>query len=155
MRSVTETELASRGRNPARQEASPSLWLGALSRRGPSPGEKTLGEARQAWRAWSLANSSEGCRGPWQAGPWYPGFHCADREHKPLHPRNDLYWFLFGSYRGVVLVLVMLVMTRLSSPKTVFICVPYCVLGFGGLLVRLLLRGFTFTHLVLSSLVGL
>ena len=49
----------------------------------PSRGEvpcrgKILGEARQAWRAWSLAKSSEGCCGPWQAGPWYPGFHCAD-----------------------------------------------------------------------------
>ena len=35
-------------------------------------------EGRQAWRAWSLAKSSEECRGPWQAGPWYPGFHCTD-----------------------------------------------------------------------------
>ena len=33
--------------NPARLEASPSLWLGALSRRGPSS-RKTLGEVRQA-----------------------------------------------------------------------------------------------------------
>ena len=33
------------------------------------------------------------------------------------------YLFLFVSYRGVVFVLVVLVMTRLSSPKTVFICV--------------------------------
>ena len=39
--------------------------------------------------------------------------------------------FLFGSYRGVVLVLFVLVMTRLSSPKTVFICVFYCVFGIG------------------------
>ena len=44
---------------------------------------------------------------------------------------NHLYWFLFGSYRGVVLVLVVLVMTRPSSPKTVFICVFYCVFGIG------------------------
>ena len=48
-----------------------------LSRRGPSRGENPR-EARQAWRAWSLAKSSEECCGPWQAGPWYPGFHCAD-----------------------------------------------------------------------------
>ena len=33
-----------------------------------------------------------------------------------------LYWFLFGSYRGVVLVLVVLVMMRPRSPKTVFMC---------------------------------
>ena len=38
---------------------------------------------------------------------------------------------LFESYRGVVLVLVVLVMTRLSSPKTVFIYVFYCVFGIG------------------------
>ena len=36
---------------------------------------------------------------------------------------------LFDSYRGVVLVLVVLVMTRPSSPKTVFVCVFYCVFG--------------------------
>ena len=42
-----------------------------------------------------------------------------------------LYWFLFVSYHGVVLVLVVLVITRLSSPKTVFICVFYCVFGIG------------------------
>ena len=53
------------------------------------------------------------------------------REHKPLHPCNHLYWFLFGYYRGVVLVLFVLVMTRPSSPKTVFICVPYCGFGIG------------------------
>ena len=47
--------------NLARLEASPSLRLGALSRRGPSPREKPsarlarLGEPLQAWRAWSLA----------------------------------------------------------------------------------------------------
>ena len=33
--------------------------------------------------------------------------------------------------RGVVLVLVVLVMTRPSSPKTDFVCVLYCVFGFG------------------------
>ena len=44
---------------------------------------------------------------------------------------NHLYWFLFSSYRGVVFVLVVLVMTRLSSPKTVFVCVFYCVFGVG------------------------
>ena len=65
----------------ARSEASPSLWLGVLSRRGPSPRENPLaglarlGEPRQAWRAWSLAKSSEGC---WWAlagrpvVPWFP-----------------------------------------------------------------------------------
>ena len=58
-------------------------------------------------------------------------------ELKPLHPCNHLYWSLFVSYRGVVLVLIVLVMTRLSLPKTVFICVSYCVFGFGGLSVRL------------------
>ena len=80
----------------ARQKASPSLsaWSleefagdihDAFSRRGPSPREKPLAkkrgtprEARQAWRAWSLAKPSEGRCGPWQAGPWYPGIHCAD-----------------------------------------------------------------------------
>ena len=51
------------------------------------------------------------------------------REHKPLHACNHLYWFLFVSYRGVVLVLVMLVKTRPMSPKTVFICVFYCGSG--------------------------
>ena len=62
--------------NPARLEALPSLWLDALSRRGPSPREKPLarlarlGEPLQAWRAWSLAKISEECCGPWQAGPW-------------------------------------------------------------------------------------
>ena len=35
---------------------------------------------------------------------------------------HHLYWFLFCSYHGVVLVLVVLVMTRPRSPKTVFIC---------------------------------
>ena len=48
-----------------------------MSSRGEVPRE-----ARQAWRAWSLAKSSEQCRGPWQAGPWYPGFHCADSIHQ-------------------------------------------------------------------------
>ena len=52
------------------------------------------------------------------------------REHKPLHPCNLLYWFLFVSNRGVVLVLVVLVMTKLSSLKTVVICVFYCGFGF-------------------------
>ena len=42
----------------------------------------------------------------------------------------------FGSYRGVVLVLVVLVMTRPRSPKTVFICVFYCVFGIGDFAVR-------------------
>ena len=72
----------------ARLEASPSLlaWSSpsirdALSRRGPSRGGENPREARQAWRAWSLARSSEGCRGPWQAGPWYPGFQCADNHN--------------------------------------------------------------------------
>ena len=51
------------------------------------------------------------------------------REHKPLHHCIHLYWLLFGSYHGVVLVLVVLVMTRPSSPKTVFVCVFYCVFG--------------------------
>ena len=37
-----------------------------------------------------------------------------------------------GSYRSVVLVLVVLVLTRPSSPKTVFVCVFYCVFGIGG-----------------------
>ena len=47
-----------------------------------------------------------------------------------MHHCNHLYWFLFVSYRGVVLVLVVLVMTRLSSPKTVFICISFCVFWF-------------------------
>ena len=42
-----------------------------------------------------------------------------------------LYLFLFGSYRGVVLVLVVLVMTSPSSPKTNVVCFLYCVFGFG------------------------
>ena len=37
-----------------------------------------------------------------------------------MHPSNHLYWFLFVSYRGVVLVLVVLVMRRPSSPKNGF-----------------------------------
>ena len=49
----------------------------------------------------------------------------------PLHPCNHLYWFLFGSYRGVVLVLVMLVMTKPRSSKTVCFCVFFCVFGIG------------------------
>ena len=48
-----------------------------------------------------------------------------------MHPWHCLYWFLFGSYRGVVLVLVMLGMTRPSSPKTDFVCIFSCVFGFG------------------------
>ena len=34
---------------------------------------------------------------------------------KPLHPCNHLYWFVFVYYRGVVLVLTVLVMTRPSE----------------------------------------
>ena len=52
------------------------IW-DVLSRRGPSRG-KIPREAHQTQRAWSLVKSSEECCGPWQAGPWYPGFHCAD-----------------------------------------------------------------------------
>ena len=48
-----------------------------------------------------------------------------------MHPWHHLYWFLFGSYHGVVLVLVMLVMTRPNSPKTDFVCIFSCVFGFG------------------------
>ena len=67
--------------NPTRLEASPSLWLGALSRGGPLPREKTLGEARQAWRASpgleSLVLSEIFLRVLWAlAGrpvvPWFP-----------------------------------------------------------------------------------
>ena len=67
-----------------RLEASPGLWLGVLSRGDPSPREKSLARLRQAWeplqawRAWSLAKFPDELCGPWQAGPWYPGFHCAD-----------------------------------------------------------------------------
>ena len=25
------------------------------------------------------------CNGPWQAGPWYPSFHCADKRGWPDH----------------------------------------------------------------------
>ena len=57
-RSLVASEMPSRGEVP---------------RRGKNPRE-----ARQAWRAWSLARSSEECCGPWQAGPWYPAFQCAD-----------------------------------------------------------------------------
>ena len=103
VRSVAETELASRGRNPTRPKTSPShlAWslaestaASAMPSRGEVPREgkyprrgeevprevKNPREARQAWRAWSLVKSSEECRGPWRAGPWYPGFHCADRQ---------------------------------------------------------------------------
>ena len=57
--------------------------------------------------------------------------HIVRRELKPLHHWHHLYWFLFGSYHGMVLVLVVLVMTRPSSPKTVFECVFFYVFGFG------------------------
>ena len=53
------------------------------------------------------------------------------RSLKPLHPCYHLYCLSFGSYRGVVLVLVVLVMTRLSSSKTLFICVFYYAFGIG------------------------
>ena len=49
----------------------------AFSRRGPSP-------TVFPWRgspgleSLVLAKTSEESCGPWQAGPWYPGFHCAD-----------------------------------------------------------------------------
>src|SRR5680860_458539 len=71
-------------------------------------------------------------------------------ESSNLHPCNHLYWFLFVSYRGVVLVLVVLVMTRLSSPKTVCICVFFCGFGVGDF-VGSSVRKIYFFHLFAKS----
>ena len=51
-------------KEPSRGLASPSPWSDPLSRRGPSPRDKSLARPRQAWeplqawRAWSLAKIS-------------------------------------------------------------------------------------------------
>ena len=42
-----------------------------------------------------------------------------------------LYWFLFYSYHGEILVLAMICMTSLSPSKTRFGCIFYCVFGGG------------------------
>ena len=72
------------GKALSRPKASASLWCDALSREG-SPQERNACRALdkrmkilQAWEAWSLAKFPEECSGPWQAGLWYPGSHCAD-----------------------------------------------------------------------------
>ena len=98
VRSAAEAEMASRGRSLARQKASPSpsAWSlaelrvasetpcrGAVPRQGRKPSArrkdpsrgKTPREARQAWRAWSLAKITR--RILWAlAGrpvvPWFP-----------------------------------------------------------------------------------
>ena len=64
----------------------PRQAFGLVPSRGEVPrqgknrwrGFARYGEPLQAWRAWSLAKFPDECCGPWQAGPWYPGFHCAD-----------------------------------------------------------------------------
>ena len=72
---LEERSLAD-GKNPPR--GSPGLES-LVPSRGEVPREgKNPRAAHQAWRAWCLAKSSEECLGTWQAGPWYPGFHCAD-----------------------------------------------------------------------------
>ena len=90
--SLMTSEMPSRGEVPHRgkipREARQAWRAWSLAEswttsKTPSRGEvprrgKIPREARQAWRAWHLAKSSEVCCGPWQAGPWYPGFHCAD-----------------------------------------------------------------------------
>ena len=64
MRPVEEIEHAWRGRNPreAGGLAKPLAWC-PLEERSLVKG-KTLGEARQAWRAWSLAKFLKGVVGP-------------------------------------------------------------------------------------------
>ena len=54
-----------------------AFWLDALSRRGPSPRVFPWRES-PGLESLVLSGISEGLCGPWQAGPWYPGFHCAD-----------------------------------------------------------------------------
>ena len=62
-----------------------SRFCDILSRRGPSRGSP-------GWDAWSLAKSSEECRGPWQAGPWYPGFHWPDSSPRARDGHARVLW---------------------------------------------------------------
>ena len=79
VRSVRETELAWREETFARPgEASTSPWRDPLARE-PLARPLQARESLQAWRARSLVKFFRRCNGPWQAGPWYPGFHCADK----------------------------------------------------------------------------
>ena len=66
------------GKALVRPEASPSPWRDPFSR-GSLSRPRQAREPLQAWSAWSLVKFLRRCSGPWQAGPWYPGFHCADR----------------------------------------------------------------------------
>ena len=78
VRAVRETELAWREETFARPgEASPRPWRDPMSREipveispsgGAPPGLERLVLGEFFWRY----------DGPWQAGPWYPGFHYAD-----------------------------------------------------------------------------
>ena len=68
-RSLARSQSPSRGESPCEARQAGSAWRG----RQPWRALARLGKAR------SLAASEER-RGPWQAGPWYPGSHCADNQ---------------------------------------------------------------------------
>ena len=74
------------GRKPSRGLARPLQALGVVPCRGKSLSRSLqAGEPLQAWRDWSLVKFFWRYDGPWQAGPWYPGFHCADNYHHNIN----------------------------------------------------------------------